>query len=373
MSYFKSLPIDQECIERYVQEFLALDEHRIDNKRESQSGTGARVFRYVIGKALTQSSTVDFMCNKDGTTTVHYKLGKNQELGLQLAEYVKYQVNPNEFESIEMTLQHLKEEDVLPLIQAMKNDAYECGGKMFRLLEEQNTDSLLQLRITSVRHCDSLVIKYHKRANSLQVQGKPLFVYKRLSYHFVDFLDILGIEKVLHRRDESRAEVVSTSVAEHILKDQYPFTFERTEDDLKKLILSGMCISLASPKLPDYSMLVYPDLRALEGALHHCLKAYGLYSSNYTDDGGERVGVMFRKLPNSTYTLKADHVDVIKCPLMIKALADGYNQYSGKRHPLFHVEEEVMFSTFIRDLNIALTISSDTRKCIEELYKARPV
>ncbi|KJG55009.1 hypothetical protein UA38_21970 [Photobacterium kishitanii] len=372
MTNFKSLPLDQESIDQYLNIFVESNGYRVDLRTNYQAGSGNQIHRYIIGKALTPSATIDFICNKDGTTTIHYRLGKNTTLGLELAEYVKGQINPNEFESIEMTLQHIKEEDIVPLLRAINDDAYECGQKMFTLTEENNDAQLLQVRVRSVKHNDCLVLKHHKTKNSFQIQGRPLFVYKRLCYHFVDILDILGIEKVLNRQDESRIEMVSSEAAEHMLQCHYPNIFSRSPNDLKNLIISGMCITLSTPKLPDYSMLVYPDLRALEGALHDCFKAYGLYSSNFTDDGKERVGVMFRKLPNSTYTLRNEHVTTINCAAMVNALNAGYNQYAGKRHPLFHIEEELVFSTFISDLRVAISTIADTRGCIEELYKHRP-
>jgi len=372
MTDFKALPLAQDLIDTYVNEFVEKHGYRIDERKEYESGAKVKVQRYIIGKLMTSSATIDFYCNGDGTTTIQYLLGKNQDLGLLLAEHIKNKIDPNEFKSVEMTLRDVKEQDFDPLRRAIENDCYDCGDRMFEIEIEHDNANLFQLRVQSVRHKDCLVIKHHKNANSLQLQGRPLFVYKRLCYHFIDILDILGIERVLSRRDETRAQIVSSDVAEHMLKCQFPKTFERSPEELRKLILSGMCVTLASPQLDDYSMLLYPDLRALEGALLDCFKAYGLYPSNYTGDGECRVGVMYRKLQDSTYTLKQEHVTTIACPNLVQALNKGYNHYSGKRHPLFHVNEELLFSTFIRDLGIAVALMNDTRNCIEELYTYRP-
>lgn len=119
-------------------------------------------------------------------------------------------------------------------------------------------------------------------------------------------------------------------------------------------------------------MLVYPDLRALEGALHDGFKAYGLYSSNYSDNGSSRVGVLFHKKADDTYTIRDEHVEIINNPDMIAALSKGYNTYAGKRNPLFHLQEELLFSTFISDLPRALNLSNDVKQTIEEIYKYRP-
>lgn len=89
MTIFKSLPLDQESINTYVNSFVESNSYRIDNRSQYVSGSGNDTHRYIIGKMLIPSATIEFICNKDGTTTVHYKLGKNPDLGLELAEYVK--------------------------------------------------------------------------------------------------------------------------------------------------------------------------------------------------------------------------------------------------------------------------------------------
>ncbi|HHF3179535.1 TPA: type II toxin-antitoxin system RnlA family toxin [Vibrio alginolyticus] len=374
MSDYKSLPLAQELLSSYIDTFVTENSLRIDvdETKEYTSGSGNRVHRYSIGQVSTPSALIDFICNRDGTMTIHYQMGRNQVLGLEIAKYIKSQIDPNEFESVEMTLRDIKLEDIEPLINSLKQDKHEDDSSMFSLVTEHDDDNLLQIRVQSLKYLDCLVIKQHKKSHSFQMQGRPLFVYKRMCYHFLDHLDIMGIEKVLNRVDETRAQIVSDDVATEMLKLHFPETFERAPDELKRLILSGMCVTLSSPKLSDYSMLVYPDLRALEGAMHDCFSAYGIYSSNFTSDNEERVGVLFRKLADSTYTLKSEHVSTIGSSSMVKALDDAYNQYSGKRHPLFHLQEALVFSTFITDLSVAVSLINDTRNCIEELYKNRP-
>lgn len=367
MSDYKSLPLDQESISTYVANYVDLHGYRIDSL-ESKKNTD----RYSIGKAQTPSAIIDFLYNKDGTTTIHYKIGKNQDLGLELAKYIKGQINPNEFESIEMTLQDIKFEDIEPLLIKLETEKYSDDSSVFKYEIEQNTDILYQVRVTSHKHKDCLVLKHHKTANSFQIQGRPLFVYKKLSYHLVDILELWGIEKVLSRKDDNRTEFISHDVAAHTLKSIIPDAYDKLPDALNKLMVSGMCISLASPAMPDYSILLYPELRALEGCMYDCLNTYGLYTTNYTDDGNQRIGVMFHKAGDCNYTLKVDHCAVINNSDMISALENAYNQYSGKRHPLFHIEEEVIFSKFISSLDVALNMLGDIRHCINELYKYKP-
>lgn len=372
MSEFKSLPLDRESIHPFVSEFVEQKNLRIDGSEIKAQNGVEKSHRYTIGKPQMQPAIIDFLCNGDGTTTVHYKIGKNQELGLELACFVKGKINPNEFESIEMTLQHLNFEDVNPIFDKLKSETYADGTNVFEYRLEHDTDVLLQVRVTSNRHQDCLVLKHHKTSNSFQIQGRPLFVYKKLSYLLVDLLDLWGIEKVLSRKDDNRTEFISQDVASHMLKSLIPEAYEKLPTELNKLMVSGMCIALASPELPDYSILLYPELRTLEGSMYDCLNTYGLYSSNYTDNGDQRIGVMFHKSGDDSYSLKHEHCENIGNTDMIRALENAYNQYTGKRHPLFHVEEELIFSKFITSLDVAMNMLTDIRVCINELYKFKP-
>jgi hypothetical protein len=372
MSEFKSLPLDRESIHPYVSEFVEQKSLRIDGSDIKTQDGVEKSHRYTIGKPQMQPAIIDFLCNGDGTTTVHYRIGKNQELGHELASFVKGKINPNEFESIEMTLQHLSIEDVMPIFNKFKSETYADDTKVFEYRLEIDSDILLQIRVTSSRHQDYLVLKYHKSAKSFQIQGKPLFVYKKLSYLMVDLLDLWGIEKVLSRKDDNRTEFISQEVAGHTLKSLIPDAYEKLPLPLKKLMVSGMCIALASPKLPDYSILLYPELRSLEGCIFDCLNVYGLYTSNYTDNGDQRIGVMFQKNGEGCYSLKKEYCEKIQNTDMICALESAYNQYTGKRHPLFHVEEELIFSKFISNLDVAMHLLGDIRVCINELYKFKP-
>jgi hypothetical protein len=357
MSEFKSLPLDRESIHPFVSEFVEQKSLRIDDSEIKTQDGVEKSHRYTIGKLQMQPAIIDFLCNGDGTTTVHYKIGKNQEVGL---------------ESIEMTLQHLSIEDVLPIFNKLESETYTDNTKVFEYRLDHDTDILLQVRVTSSRHQDCLVLKYHKTAKSFQIQGKPLFVYKKLSYLLVDLLDLWGIEKVLSRKDDNRTEFISQDVASHMLKSLIPDAYEKLPPELNKLMVSGMCIALASPELPDYSILLYPELRTLEGSMYDCLNTYGLYSSNYTDNGDQRIGVMFHKSGDDSYSLKHEHCENIENTDMIRALENAYNQYTGKRHPLFHVEEELIFSKFITSLDVAMSMLTDIRVCINELYKFKP-
>ncbi|WP_411974304.1 hypothetical protein [Vibrio sp. Vb2942] len=74
MSDYKSLPLAQELLSSYIDTFVTENSLRIDvdETKEYTSGSGNRVHRYSIGQVSTPSALIDFICNRDGTMTIHW-------------------------------------------------------------------------------------------------------------------------------------------------------------------------------------------------------------------------------------------------------------------------------------------------------------
>jgi hypothetical protein len=147
-----------------------------------------------------------------------------------------------------------------------------------------------------------------------------------------------------------------------------PDAYEKLPAKMRALLVSGMCISVTDLNLPDYSVLLYTDLRVLEGALLNCLVAYGLYPSNFTADRSSRVGVLYTKT-SVGYALKTEHRDVINNAQMVSALESAYNMYYRKRHSLFHMEEIIGGSAVIGSIDRVMVLSQEIKYCINTLYR----
>ncbi|GAB0150450.1 hypothetical protein McPS_31900 [Marichromatium sp. PS1] len=113
-------------------------------------------------------------------------------------------------------------------------------------------------------------------------------------------------------------------------------------------------------------MLLYPDLRALEGALKALLSDYGM--SVAQEDN--KIGTFFDN-KKGICTLKKEHSAQVPNAKMVDALNEGYGFYIKHRHTLFHMEEFTGASSMIDSLERAVGLSKDAYAAINSLYVAK--
>ena len=119
-------------------------------------------------------------------------------------------------------------------------------------------------------------VTLHMETHTLQIQGRTLSSYRALIYCLTQSLDKNALEKVLPCRDENRSEIVNTSVAKSALQQMFGSTFSKLDEFVVNNLVSGLCIKLAAPELPGYSMLLFLELRFLEVALKKLARQQGV-------------------------------------------------------------------------------------------------
>ena len=344
---YSGMNLCRESIGNYVMAFCK--ENGLGHELVDRSPSCKRV---IFGKVGGVSATVDLFLNNNGTTTVHYKIGKNQELGLLLAEYLKGTIDPAEFETVNLVLTSIFDDDVDLVFSGIDRQDFSVNEKSRR-------DSSVCWEIISTQFSDRLVVTYHASTHKLQLQGRPLSCYKAFVYCLAEVLDKTGLEKVLTRcgDDDHRVSYVQESVAETGLKAVMGNAYEKMDDVSKRLLLSGLCVKLASPELPDYSLLLYPELRVLEGAMKRLLSKLGI-NVQY-----ESVGRAFEKVDGVyVLTVPAD-------PRERAALEKGYCFYRKERHTLFHSNIVPVMNRVISTLSEMNRLSSECQKVIKNIYE----
>lgn len=360
---YKALHLKREAIDEYINEFVKLNSltlrscDKLDNNKKK---------RVIIGRPGIDDAMIDIFLNADGTTTIQYKTGKNRELGEQLAKYLYDTIDSDEFISVNLTLKGIASNDINPIIEELSQNRDDAGNKEFDLTIEQEDTIKKLIRIRSITHNDSLVITHFKTTNKLTLQGRPLFCYRRITYLISELLDLGGLQYVLSRTDENTVAIVREEVAKDYLKIQLVDSFDKLPALIQKLLISGCCVKLATPKLPEYSMLLFPDLRALEGVLRTVLGLYSMYPEN------EEYGFgAFFNINQGMATLKENFTDNITSGMgMIAALEKAYTFFRKHRHSLFHMSDFAEASRKIDTLDKALALSKDTYSIINELYKS---
>ena len=355
MSDYKDLNLGRENLDHHIQSFLETNGYTVDGGVEA-SGNRKRV---VFGPAGAQFATVDLHLNKTGTTTIQWKLGQNQPLGEQLAVHLKATINPAEFENVNYSLKGITTDSFDPILDLI-DEAVDIEIEPLR----DNADCK-QVKLKSVQHQDTLTITHHRRTRVLQIQGKPLSCYRQVIFMLTSLLDLKGLEQVLYRKDDGSADVVRKEMAEDYLKGFFPSSYAYLPNDIKKLLISGCCVKLAAPNLPDYCLLLYPDLRSLEGALK--LKMADCKMSVQDTEHG--FGDFF-DTKSGLNSLKSEFEKSVPNKEMVNAFNSGYTFYRKHRHAIFHMEEFTDGSRMIATLDVAISLSKDAYAAIDALYVA---
>ena len=308
--------------------------------------------RVTFGRAGERPAMVNLFLNSNGTTTVQYKIGKNQKLGLSLAEYLKGTINPEELETVNLVLTSIFDDDVDLAFSGIDDLNFSVEVKSSR-------NASVCREIVSKHFSDRLVVTYHASTHKLQIQGRPLSCYKAFVYCLAEVLDKTGLEKVLTRcgDDDHRVGYVQESVAEVGLKAAMGSAYEKLDEVSRRLLLSGLCVKLASPSLPDYSLLLYPELRVLEGAMKSLLSKLG------TNVRHESFCKAFEK-SGGTYVLTVPADNEAKA-----ALEGGYCFYHKERHTLFHSGIVPVTNRVISTLSELNQLSAESQKLIKEIYE----
>jgi hypothetical protein len=359
MSAYKNLNLDREAIETHVDKFLELNGMSLDGEPEM---VGAARKRILFGSAGSKYAMVDFHLNQNGTTTINHKVGGNQPLGQELAEYLKATINPDELETVNLSLEGIRTEDFDSILDCI-NDNGE-----FEIVVNRDEPACKQVTLKSIAHQDQLKLTSHKTTRNFQIQGKPLSCYRRVTFMLTDLLDLKALSQVLYKKDDSSAEIVRKEMAEAHLKDIFCDSYDDLPGQVKKLLISSCCVKLASPQLPDYCLLLYPDLRALEGAMKELLSGYGMSVADAEHGFGDFFDV---DRNTGRCTIKPEFSAQIGHPKMETAFNDGYSFYRKHRHTLFHMEEFDGGSRLISSLEQAISLSKDAYAAIDGLYTAR--
>lgn len=358
MSDYKALNLSREVLDANIQHFLELNGHQLDGQIQNLAGKK----RVEFGSAGAEFAMVDLHLNSTGTTTIQWKLGRNQPLGETLAVFLKSTINPAEFETVSLALEGVRSDDFDPIIDCI-NDSGE-----FEIEINRDEPNCKQVTLKSIAYQDQLKLTLHKKTRNLQIQGKPLSCYRRVIFMLTGLLDLKGLAQVLYKKDDNAAEVVRKEMAEEHLKGIFPRTYELLPEQPKRLLLSSCCVKLASPQLPDYCLLLYPDLRALEGILKGLLSEHEMYVAEAEHGFGDFFDVDKK---SGQCNMKAEYVSHVGNTAIVSAFNNGYTFYRKHRHALFHMDEFDGVSRLISSLDIAISLSKDAYSIIDGLYTAR--
>lgn len=355
---FKSLNLDREKLDSYIESFYKENKLNEINREPSVWSLNDSKLSLKFGKpGMDEPALVYLFLNKDGTTTVDYKRGRNPDLGKKLAVFLRSTINPDEFERVDLTLHSISEKDYQVVLECLKEE------EGFRI-QECSLQGGFKTDITSVRNKDKISLLFYPGTSNLRIQGRPLSCYKALVYHLTELLDLSGLEKVLTRKEAGRAEIVRESLAADYLATKFGATYQKLTEFERNYLTSVWMIKLSSPELPDYSFLLLPELRVLEGAIKFVFRR--LFKINMGKN--ETFGAYFAK-DNSTHSYYFKYSGTQKVSKKCRdALESAYNFYYRERHGFSHSGNEPALNPVISDFSVLQEKSGSCLMLIKDLY-----
>jgi hypothetical protein len=289
----------------------------------------------------------------DGRTTLHYKVGKNQEKSKELAEYIKDKTLVDPRHNIYLSFVHFSQISLnemieylllVPGIKLAEDRKDSAGKRILKFIGHQN---------------DTVTLTYHSNS-TLQLQGRPVTLYCQMIAFLSEYLSLGDII-------ESQSKFISVPIRigdiEYELDARMPCAHSKIDPTTRKMLATSIAFTKIDINLPDYTAFAFPALRALEGHLKSLF-----YNKGIAITGKEGFGPHF-DYNGLRYSLKSDTRHTIGCFKTCSAIEDSYNYYNNHRHSLFHAEVAPVGSSIIEDRNEAVKIIEEAIAIIEQSHQ----
>lgn len=261
---------------------------------------------------------------KDGTTTLQYKTGANQDLSLEIANLIKDNCSIKEFKSNSFYLKSIRDEDFETLIEFL--------GEENTIESDSETDK--KHRTVKIKGHQGDTLTLHRHSNgSFQAQGKPRLLFNDvicLLSDLMPFKDVIESQLSFYETNLTSGDIIGE------LEIKLPVSWGHIDDKIKIILSPSIAITKTDLQLDDYSFFAFPALRALEGIMKQFFRDNDILINN--KDGFHEY-ILNRGLKT---ILTEKSKEKINCQKTQKAICDIYSFYSINRHSLFHVEGTIV-------------------------------
>ncbi len=287
--------------------------------------------------------------NKSGTTTIT-PTGKEQELGENIANYLKDNLTITNISQASFSIRNISNEDFL-LLKEYLNDCQITEELINKINGEK-------IKFTS-KYKDTMTITRYNNGNT-QFQGKPLHVFLEIRNFLIDILDIKDIIDIEN-------EVYKVNINVDDIQEELNLILSKSNSFLcattKKMLSSALTLKKLNIELEDYSSFAFPALRAIEAYMKKTMTETGIIFE----------GNNFNQFDKSSgkYYLKQEYKEQVDCSKTINGIEQCYNYYNANRHTLFHTAGISSTTRILANKNDAICIIENIFKLIEETYNER--
>ena len=350
---FKNLNLRLSDLDNCISEYCKEQNIRYELKNQSSSKK-----YYEISRSGQEPARLTVYLNNKGTTTLQHSQGKNPKLSLQVAEHIRNKLCELEISSLNIGIGGI----AITLIVIIKERIEEVKASNDISIEEKDTNEVIRLTLESQTYKDRLTLTYYKKTQKLQIQGRPLSCYNEVAYALTTELDPETLSKILYKKDADDQNIIRPEMAEELVKLKLPNAFDQLPKLIQDLLISSNCIKSASPKLPEYSLLTYAELRSLEGVIKRHLLKNGILQLP------RNVGEIFELNSIKKAVGLGESYKSSYSGNKLNEILDAYSYYYQRRHSLFHIEYFTESTSTISTVEGEINICNKVYELIEDIY-----
>lgn len=340
MSY-KDLNLDidkiDDCINVYVKKYgWTIEKHTQHEK-----------VRYTITIPGKEKALIEFFFKKNGKVTIGVTLGRNKKVTEDIAAHIKRECEIIGVEYGALSIQNFPQEDIGIVLDYLSSF----------IVEEKEISSGKQYKISS-EHGEKININYYTNGRFL-LQGKGV----RIRQYVIEALcELLSYEDII--------DIQSRSIEVDIQSDEILTEFQNLMPEAYGLLDSKL-IAIISPSivfrkldisLADYSYVMYPVLRGVEGVVKSLLTDFDITLSREFKD-------IFIKQENGLFKLHDSKRIIINITPISDKIEECYNFFVTQRHSLFHVDDTITTTRTISNRQTAIDLCNEAFELIESTYK----
>lgn len=331
----KKLNLNRELYHNHISNILSQEfQYTVEDKPNN-----LKIVKFI--KTGEKQAQLNIYENTDGTTTLHYAVGQNQDLSKRIAEEIVTVSSIKEFKAHSFYIKAIRDEDFDAFIDII----VEYGNE----IENEKSEGNKRVIALRGKQGDKIVVTKHSN-NAFQVQGKPMLLFNEVIEVLSNFL---AFDEIIQQQLKFYETNLTSADIRGELETKLPNICNLLEDKLKVIITPSLALQKIDVELEDYSAFAYPVLRSIEGLLKQIFLRYGK-QVDYKEGFGE-----YLIKEKGIYILEEEFKKEIDNPAIESKICNLYKYYNIHRHSLFHVDDNIVNSKVIslQEANNIITTS----------------
>lgn len=327
---FKGLNInDRDLIIPKVEEFL--NQKYGNSKVDSEFIKKGNVSRLNF-EAEEKELFLDFYFLSNGKTTIQPKNGALQELKIEIASYLKNELCSLLQANSTLTVKDVKTDDFTSFIEIIKENK-----EWIDAVNELSTTNETVKTMFSIngKQDDTVTLTYY-HSGTVLLQGRPLKIFSEMTTFITEVLmesdKVVSILNVAYRTTVDRDEVEKEY--KKVLSHVDPNMNEKLEKVLKQAVFQ---IFAENTECYEYTGMLFPSLRAIEGVMKYFVEEQGLPVFIEVDGKCHRASMWeyCDEKEDGSYILKSEYSSKVNDSLR-NQFGELYYKYKSLRNKYFH-------------------------------------